>query len=114
MSFVTEVEAKLSEVKDKVEGDLHALILKLEGIFHRVHQAEVSGVLKQAVISDIHAAASHVESVADAVRVDVKEVVNNATKVAEDVVAKADVAVAKATDAAEAVVKTVAKKTAAK
>lgn len=73
MSFVTEVEAKLSEVKGKVEGDLHALVLKLEGIFHRVHQAEVSGVFKQAVISDIHAAASHVEAVAEAVQSNVDE-----------------------------------------
>lgn len=114
MSFVTEVEAKLSEVKGKVEGDLHALVLKLEGIFHRVHQAEVSGVLKQAVISDIHAAASHVESVADAVRANVSEVVAEATKTAESVVEKADVVAAKATDAAEAAVEAVATKTAAK
>lgn len=75
MSFVAEVEAKLSEVKDKVEGDLHALVLKLEGIFHRVHQAEVSGVFKQAVISDIHAAASHVGAVADALRTNADDVV---------------------------------------
>ena len=65
MSFVAEVEAKLFEVKNKVEGDLHELVLKLEGIFHRVHQAELSGVFKQAVLSDIHAAVSHVEAVAD-------------------------------------------------
>lgn len=86
MTFVNEVETKLTDVKNKVEGDLHSLVLKLEGIFHRVHQAEVSGVLKQAVISDIHDAATHVEAVADTLRsdVDVVDKVADAADVAVD------------------------------
>ena len=48
----------------QVEGDLHELVLKLEEIFHRVHQVQVSSVFKQAVISDIHAAVSYVEAAA--------------------------------------------------
>jgi len=88
MSFVTEVEAKLSDVKSKVEGDLHALVLKLETIFHRVHQVEASGVFKQAIVSDIHAAASHVEAVADVLRANVDAAVK-VVDAADDAVDKA-------------------------
>jgi hypothetical protein len=85
MSFITEVETKLSDVKAKAEGDLHNLVLKLEGILQRVHQVEVSGVFKQAVISDIHAAAVHAEAVADTLRSDV-DVVDKAADTADEAV----------------------------
>jgi len=68
MTFVQDLEAKFSHLKNVAEDDVHALILKLEAIFNRVHVAQVSDVLKQAVSSDIHAALGHIEAVADGVR----------------------------------------------
>lgn len=68
MTFVQNLEAKFTHLKDEVEGDLHGLVLKLEAVFNRVHVAEVSSVLKQAVSSDIHTALEHVAAVADTVR----------------------------------------------
>jgi hypothetical protein len=85
MSLVANLEAKLAEVKDKVEGDLHALVLKLEAVFQRVQRAPLEDVVKEAVVADLHTAAEHVSAVADTVRKD------------------ADVAV-KVVDAADAVV----------
>lgn len=67
MSFVQELEAKFSHLKDVAEGDLHSLVLKLEAIFGRVHLAEVSHGLKQAVSADVHAALEHASVLADAV-----------------------------------------------
>ena len=67
MSFVQELEAKFSHLKDVAEGDLHSLVLKLEAIFGRVHLAEVSHGLKQAVSADVHTALEHASALADAV-----------------------------------------------
>lgn len=68
MSFVQELEAKFSHLKDVAEGDLHSLVLKLEAVFNRVHVAVVSDGLKQAVSADIHTALEHAAAVADNVR----------------------------------------------
>lgn len=68
MTFVQDLEAKFSHLKDVAEGDLHSLVLKLEAVFNRVHVALVADTLKQAVSSDIHAALEHVAVVADDVR----------------------------------------------
>ena len=70
MTFVQNLEAKFEHLKTTAEGDLHALVLKLEAVFNRVHVAQVSSVLKQSVSSDIHDALDHVASVADTVRTD--------------------------------------------
>ena len=88
MTFVQDLEAKLEGLKDKVEGDLHSLVLKLESVFSRVHQAQLADTLKAAVTADIHAAASHVEAVADALRSDV-DVVDETVDSADDAVDKA-------------------------
>lgn len=85
MTVIANAEAKLVEVKNKVEGDLHDLALKLEAIFQRVHQAPVEDVVKEAVASDVHAAATKIEAVADTMRSDVD--------VADKVVDSADAAV---------------------
>lgn len=69
MSFAKDLEAKFESLKTTVEGDLHAVVLKLEAIFNRVHLAEVSSGLKQAVSSDIDTVLHHVTVVADNVRV---------------------------------------------
>jgi|SRR5690242_5058397 len=95
MTFVQDLEAKFSHLKDVAEGDLHSLVLKLEAVFNRVHLAVVSDGLKQAVSSDIHAALEHVAVVADDVR------------------AKADVAVA-VVDEADSAFDAVVEKTAPK
>lgn len=88
MSVFADVEAKLASLKDKVEGDLHALVLKLEAVFQRLHNAPVEDVVKEAVASDIHAAASHVEAVADTLRSDVA-VADKVVSAAADAVDKA-------------------------
>lgn len=90
MSFVQELEIKFAELKDKAEDDLHALVLKLEAIFHRVHQAQLAEGLKQAVSADIHAAASHAEVVAEKLRSDVQEAASEAVEVVQEAV-KAEV-----------------------
>lgn len=76
--MVTLVEAKnkLIEVGKKVENDLHlaGLVKKLEAVVERVHQAPVEDVVKTAVASDIHDAATKVEAVADTMRSDVDAV----------------------------------------
>lgn len=71
MTFVQNLEAKFEHLKTVAEGDLHALVLKLEAVFNRVHLAEVSAGLKQAISSDIHTALEHVATVAGVVRADV-------------------------------------------
>ena len=88
MTFVTELEEKFISLKDKAEGDLHALVLKLEAVFSRVHQAQVADGLKAAISSDIHAAASHVEALADSLRSDA-DVAVKAVDAADDAVDKA-------------------------
>jgi ElaB/YqjD/DUF883 family membrane-anchored ribosome-binding protein len=86
MSFVQELEAKFAGLKDKAEDDLHALVLKLEAIFHRVHQAQLAEGLKQALSADIHAAVSHAEVVAGGLQSDVKKAASGAVKVVEEAV----------------------------
>jgi hypothetical protein len=71
MSVFADVEKKLVDVKNKVDGDLKDIATKLEAVFQRVHQAPVEDVVKDAVASDIHAAATKVEAVADTMRSDV-------------------------------------------
>lgn len=93
MTFVQDLEAKFSHLKDVVDGDLHALVLKLEAVFNRVHVAEVSTGLKQAVSVDVHSALDHVAAVADTVRAkaDVAEVaVVKTAEAADKVVDEAD------------------------
>jgi hypothetical protein len=90
MTFVQDLEAKFSHLKDVAEGDLHSLVLKLEAVFNRVHGALVSDVLKQAVSADIHTALEHVAVVADDVRAKadlVDEVVDEADSALDKVVA---------------------------
>lgn len=83
MTFVQNLEAKFAELKDKAEEDLHGLVLKLEAVFNRVHQAQVAEGLKQAVSADIHAAAVHVEAVVNKLRDDA-DVADKAVDVAVD------------------------------
>jgi hypothetical protein len=85
MSVFTDVEAKLVDVKNKVEGDLHTLLTHLEAVFQRVQQAPVEDIVKTAVASDIHAAAVKVEAVADTLRSDVN-VADKVVNVAADAV----------------------------
>lgn len=68
MSFVHDLETKFSDIKDNVEDDLHGLVLKLEAVFQRIHKSHLEDVVKDAVVSDIHAAATHVEAVATKLR----------------------------------------------
>lgn len=80
MSVFTELEAKLADVKGKVEGDLHVLVTKLESIFQHIHLAPVEDVVKEAVAADIHAAATQVETVATTLRSEVTDAVTQAVK----------------------------------
>lgn len=68
MSFVHELEAKFSDIKNNVEDDLHGLVLKLEAVFQRIHKSHLEDVVKKAVVSDIHAATTHIEGVAAKLR----------------------------------------------
>lgn len=91
MSVFTDVEAKLVDVKNRVEGDLHTLLTHLEAVFQRVQQSPVEDVVKEAVASDIHAAAVKVDAVADTLRSDVNvanEVVTTAVDAVDSAAAK--------------------------
>ena len=87
MSVFADVKNKLAEVGKKVENDLHlaGLVKKLEAVVERVHQAPVEDVVKEAVASDIHAAAVKVEAVADTMRSDV-DVVDKVVDSADEAV----------------------------
>jgi hypothetical protein len=87
MSVFTDVEAKLVDVKNKVEGDLHVLLTHLQSVLEHVHQAPVEEIVKTAVASDIHAAAVKVEAVADTLRSDVN-VADKVVNAAADAVDK--------------------------
>jgi len=78
MSVFTELETKLADVKNKVEGDLHALVVKLESIFQHVQLAPVEDLVKEAVAADIHAAATQVETISDTLRSEVTDAVTQA------------------------------------
>lgn len=78
MSVFAELETKLAEVKDNVEGDLHALVVKLESIFQHIKLAPVEDVVKKAVAEDVHAAATQVENVAETLRSEVTDAVAQA------------------------------------
>lgn len=80
MSVFSELETKLADVKNKVEGDLHALVVRLESIFQHIHLAPVEDVIKEAVAADIHAAATQVETVADTLRSEVTDAVSQTKK----------------------------------
>lgn len=88
MSAFDELKTKLTELKGKVSGDLHALVTKLEAVAEHLHKSPLEDVVKETVTNDLHAAATHVERVADTVRSDVD--------VADKVVDAVDTAVDKA------------------
>jgi hypothetical protein len=77
MSAVTDLAAKLTELKNTLEGDLHAVVVKLESVFHHVQAAPVEDIIKEAVTTDLHSAATKVEALADTLRSNV-DVVDNA------------------------------------
>ncbi|HEY1646014.1 MAG TPA: hypothetical protein VGF75_06685 [Candidatus Saccharimonadales bacterium] len=87
MSVLIDTEAKLAAVKNKVEGDLKVLITKLEAVFQHVSQAPLEDVVKEAVATNLHDAATKVEAIADTVRSDV-DVVDKAVDTADSVVDK--------------------------
>lgn len=83
MSVFAELETKLADVKNSVEGDLHALVVKLESIFQHVKLAPVEDVVKEAVAEDVHAAATQVENVAATLKSEVTDAVAQADAPAE-------------------------------
>lgn len=85
MSVFTDVEGKFVELKSKLDGELHALVVKLESVFQHVQSSPVEAVVKEAVATDLHAAATKVEAVADTMRSDV-DVVDKAVDAADTAV----------------------------
>lgn len=73
MSLISDLEDKLEELKDKLSGDFHSVVLRLESVFDHVKSAEFQDDVKETLASEIHTAASHVEAVADAVRSNVDD-----------------------------------------
>lgn len=70
MSVFTDLDAKLTELKTKVEGDLHTLVTKLQAVAHHVQASNVEPVVKEAVATDLHDATQKVADVADTLRAD--------------------------------------------
>lgn len=73
MSVVTELEGKLKSLKATADGDLHALVLKLEAIYQHIVSSHVEDVVKAAVVNDVHEAATKAESLADTLRSNVDD-----------------------------------------
>lgn len=71
MSELTDLQAKLTELKTSFEGDLKAIVTKIESAFHHVQAAPVEAAVKEAVASDLHDATVKVAAVADTLRSDV-------------------------------------------
>lgn len=71
MSVVTELETKLANLKNTADGDLHALVVKLEAIYQHVVGSHVETVVKDAVVADVHEAATKAQAIADTMRSDV-------------------------------------------
>jgi hypothetical protein len=70
MSVIANFEAKLKSVKGKVDGDLKDLVIYLESVFHHVQASHVEDVVKNAVVSDLHAATVKVDNIANTVRIE--------------------------------------------
>lgn len=68
MSVIHEFKETLANVKDKVEGDFKDLLKHLESVFHHLHVSHVEDVVKEAVVTDLHAATVKVDNIANAVR----------------------------------------------
>lgn len=71
MSAVTELETKLAHLKNTAEGDLHGIAVKLEAIYQHIVGSHVETVVKDAVVADVHDAATKVQTIADTMRSDV-------------------------------------------
>ena len=71
MSAVSELETKLSNLKKRAEGDLHALVVKLEAIYQHVAASHTETVVKNAVVANVTDAANHVEALANTLESDV-------------------------------------------
>jgi hypothetical protein len=85
MSELKNLQAKLTELKNSLEGDLKAVVVKLESAFHHVQAAPVETAVKEAVASDLHDATDKVAAVADTLRSDV-DVADKAVDSADTVV----------------------------
>jgi hypothetical protein len=88
MSVVANFEAKLKAVKGKVEGDMKDLVLYIESVFHHIQASHVEDVVKNAVVSDLHAATVKIDNVANTIRIE--------SDLADKAVDAADAAVTKA------------------
>jgi hypothetical protein len=77
------VETKLVNLKNTAEGDLRALVVKLESIYQHVINSHVEDVVKAAVTADVHDAATKAEAIADTLRSDVSTLDVAATTVAD-------------------------------
>lgn len=85
MSAVTELQVKLTSLKDKLDGDLKDLVVKLESVFHHVHASHVEDVVKVAVATDIHEAATKIDNVANTIRME-SDLADKAVDTADDAV----------------------------
>ena len=91
MSEFKELQAKLNELKGSLEGDLKTLVVKLESVFHHVQAAPVEDAVKDAVVTNLHDAATKVEAVADTLRSDADvadKAVDSADNVVDETVSK--------------------------
>jgi len=87
MNVIVDTEAKLNQLKNSLEGDFKVLVTKLEAVFQHIHQAPLEDVVKEAVATNLHDAATKVEAIADTLRSDV-DVVDQAVDVVDTVVDK--------------------------
>lgn len=69
MSVIHDFEETLKNVKNKVEGDLLDVLKHIEAVFHHLHVSHTEDVVKEAVVTNLHAATLKIDNIANAVRV---------------------------------------------
>ena len=73
MNPIQEASDKLKVVKDKVVGDLHDVILRLEAVLQHLQISSTETVIKDAVAHEVSSAAVSVGHVADTLRSEVDD-----------------------------------------
>lgn len=68
MTIFHDLEDKLSSLKAKAVGDFHDLVLHIEAIYHHMHVAHAEPLVKEAIATELHAAAVKVDNIVNQVR----------------------------------------------
>lgn len=86
MSIFAEFQDLLSNVKGRVDGDIHDVVKHIESAFQHIHASHVEDIVKHAVVADLHAATVRIDNIANSVRANLAD---TALDIAVEAVSKA-------------------------